>query len=217
MKRHLKLYVQNELFSSRTPPPTTNRRYYPKDVDIRNCMYRASVKNMLSKVDQENLEKKIQVWRERYTEDKFFFRPCAVSTSPINSSPDENDNSHENCTDANVTQNLLFVHQTSWQSRLITRYGNEITLLDATYKTMRYNLPLFFLVVKTNVNYIVVGSFIIQKETTECIEEALGMFKCWNHSWDPRYFMTDFCHEEINAIENTFTGNTIHIGVLYHT
>ena len=30
MKRHLKLYVQNELFSSRTPPPTTNRRLIQK-------------------------------------------------------------------------------------------------------------------------------------------------------------------------------------------
>ena len=41
----------------------------------------------------------------------------------------------------------------------MTRYGNEMTLLDATYKTTRYNLPLFFLVVKTNVNYAVVGGF----------------------------------------------------------
>ena len=166
-------------------------------------MYRASVKHMLSKIDQENLEKKIQMWRERYEDDYFFFRPCAVSPAD---GPPHDEKSHENCVDANITQNLLFVHQTSWQKRLMTRYGNEITLLDATYKTMRYELPLFFLVVKTNVNYIVVGSFIIQKETTECIQEALGMFRCWNHSWNPRYFMTDFCQEEINAIESTFTG-----------
>jgi hypothetical protein len=56
--------------------------------------------------------------------------------------------------------------------------------------------------VKTNVNYLVVGSFIIQRQTTASIEEALGILKCWNHSWEPKYFMTDFCHEEINAIEN---------------
>ena len=84
--------------------------------------------------------------------------------------------------------------------------GNEITLLDTTYKTMGYDLPLFFLVVKTNVNYVVVGSFIIQKETTAAIEEALKVFHDWNASWKPQYFMTDFCHEEINAIENTFPG-----------
>ena len=44
-----------------------------------------------------------------------------------------------------------------------TYFLNEISLLGATYKTMRYELPLFFLVVKTNVNCMVVGSFIIQK------------------------------------------------------
>ena len=166
-------------------------------------MYRASVKFILSKIDQENLEKNIGVWRERYPEDCFFFRPCTVS--PENPASEEGDGEVE----ADITQNLLFIHQTTWQKRLLARYGNEITLLDATYKTMRYELPLFFIVVKTNVNYLVVGSFIIQRETTASIEEALGILKCWNHSWEHKYFMTDFCHEEINAIENTFTGKNI--------
>lgn len=108
--------------------------------------------------------------------------------------------------DANVTQNLLFAHQTAWQRYLISRYGNEIMLLDATYKTMRYELPLFFLVVKTNVNYVVVGSFVTQNETTASIKEALRIFRDWNPTWQPKFFMTDFCFEEINAIESTFQG-----------
>lgn len=45
---------------------------------------------------------------------------------------------------------LLFVHQTAWQRRLPQRYGNDICLLDATYKTTEYALPLFFVAVKTN-------------------------------------------------------------------
>ena len=61
MKRHLRQFVKNELFPWQTPPPSTNRRYYPTDVDIRNHMYQASVRQMLSKIDQENLEKKIGV------------------------------------------------------------------------------------------------------------------------------------------------------------
>lgn len=71
---------------------------------------------------------------------------------------------------------------------------------------MRYELPLFFLVVKTNVNYTVVGSFVTQNETTASIEEALHVFREWNPQWRPKYFMTDFCQEEINAIESTFEG-----------
>ena len=33
-------------------------------------------------------------------------------------------------------QSLLWVHQTQWQKQLLSRYGNEICLLDATYKTL---------------------------------------------------------------------------------
>ena len=57
MKRHLRQFVKSELFPGQAPPPVTNRRFYPRDVDVRNHMYRASVKKMLSKVDQENLQK----------------------------------------------------------------------------------------------------------------------------------------------------------------
>lgn len=194
MKRHLKQYVTWELFPGKIKPSPSNRRYYPTDVDIRNHMYRASMKRVWSKVDQKNLDKKIEGWKKDYPQDSFFFRPCAE--------------------DGGTAQDLLFAHQTEWQKRLLVYYGNEITLLDATYKTMRYELPLFFLVVKTNVNYIVVGSFVIQHETTKSIEEALNIFKKWNPKWSPRFFMTDFCHEEINAIERIFPGmlnNTVHL------
>ena len=169
-------------------------------------MYKATVKQMLSKVDQENLEEKIKGWKMEDPEDQFFFRPCSLSPTEGVS---ENCFNTDGNVEAHIIQNLLFAHQTAWQRHLIRRYGNEIMLLhtvDATYKTMRYELPLFFLVVKTNVNYTVVGSFITQNETTASIAEALHIFREWNPQWKPRYFMTDFCHEEINAIESTFEG-----------
>ena len=48
------------------------------------------------------------------------------------------------------------------------------------YKTTRYALPLFFLAVKTNVNYQVVGSFVIEDETVRSINEALEVISKWN-------------------------------------
>ena len=156
-------------------------------------MYKASLKKMLSKNDQEHLQKKIENWRQENPQDFFFFRPCALAASSTDAEGN-NDETDENC----ARTDLLFAHQTTWQKKLMIRYGNEITLLDATYKTMRYELPVyFFLMVKTNVNYIVVGSFIIQRETTASIQEALGIFHAWNGSWKPQYFTTDFCHEEM--------------------
>ena len=72
----------------------------------------------------------------------YFFRPFSVS--PIdNTSEDEKQD-----ITANILEKLLFADQTTWQKRLMTRYGNKMTLLDATYKTTKYSLPLFFLVVK---------------------------------------------------------------------
>ena len=92
----------------------------------------------------------------------------------------------------------------------MSQYGNDICLLDATYKATRYALPLFFLAVKTNVDYQVVTSlnFVLQDESIDSIKEALQVIKDWNPDWQPSFFMTDFCKEEIHAVEETFPGIT---------
>jgi len=100
---------------------------------------------------------------------------------------------------------LLFVHQTQWQRRLLRRYGS-ICLLDATYKTTRYALPLFFLCVRTNVHYIVVATFVTQNEDSDSIAEALNIIRSWNADWTATSFMVDFCEAEINALNSVFAG-----------
>ncbi|KAI8516267.1 hypothetical protein Bbelb_048480 [Branchiostoma belcheri] len=59
-------------------------------------------------------------------------------------------------------------------------------------------VPLFFLCVRTNVSYAVVGCFIVQKEETEDIQEALDVFKHleWIHNSEvePR--------EELDVVES---------------
>ena len=91
-----------------------------------------------------------------------------------------------------------------WQGELLQKYGNTITLMDATYKTTRYDLALFFICVRTNVGYQVVGEFITQSETAEQIAEALTVLKSWNPSWNPPYFMVDYSDAELGAIEQVF-------------
>lgn len=80
--------------------------------------------------------------------------------------------------------------------------------MDVTYKTTKYALPLYFIVVKTNVNYIVVALFIIQNEDSNSITEALKILKVWNSNWTPQHWMTDFCQAEINAIHDVFNTPT---------
>ena len=88
---------------------------------------------------------------------------------------------------------LLFVYQNGWQRRLFSRYGKELTLLDATYRTTRYALPLFFMVVKTNIDYQIVAVFVTENETEDSIQEALSIIKSWNKDVSPIYGMTDYC------------------------
>ena len=49
--------------------------------------------------------------------------------------------------------------------KLLLQCYNNLVLMDATYHTCRLMLPLFFLAMKTNVNYSPVASFIVQNET----------------------------------------------------
>lgn len=97
---------------------------------------------------------------------------------------------------------LLFCYQTEKQTHLL-KY-DEICLMDTTYKTTRCALPLFFLCVRTNVSYQVVGAFVVQYSTTEAISEALEIFKMWNLTWRPRYFIVDFAEEEIYSLKDVF-------------
>ena len=109
---------------------------------------------------------------------------------------------------------LLFVHETASQQGLFQKYVSSICLLDAAYKTTKYSVPFFFVTVKTNVDYQVVGSFAIQDETTDAISEVLSMLKSWNPQWKPRYFMIDNCEEESLAIRQNFQCKDVNVVLL---
>ena len=72
---------------------------------------------------------------------------------------------------------LLFIHQNKNQQRLIKQYGDSICLLDATYKTTKYAAPLFFVVLKTNVDYQLIGSIICIARRDYC--SCLRRFICF--------------------------------------
>ena len=190
MRRHLREFLTTDLFPGCELPNSTNRRFFPTKRDVRNHIYTATIKQRFAKCDQTNVQAKLREWQKQYPHDNFFFRPYADVTADQEWHETTcNDSSNEDDTEVNITtstsrQKLLYVHQTSWQKRLLSQYGNDICLLDATYKTTRYSLPLFFLAVKTNVDYQVVGSFIVQDESKDSIKEPLQILKSWNPSWN---------------------------------
>ena len=48
---------------------------------------------------------------------------------------------------------FMFEYQFNTMERLYQKYAPHLILLDATYKTIKYALPLYFLVAKGNINY----------------------------------------------------------------
>ena len=101
---------------------------------------------------------------------KFFpFRTHSNSISKVtesidlsNLSNDENEESNDNAIREvdKEEKKMLFVYQNCKMHRLYRRYGRNLILLDATDKTTKYALPLYFMVVQTNVNYQFVAHFI---------------------------------------------------------
>ena len=149
----------------------------------------------LSKFDQENLQLKINEWKKTKSDSQFYFQPYQVAA---NSKVD----SLDSCGSANAPVNteeglqlekpILYVHQDQWQKDLLIRYGNLLILMDATvatYKTTKYSAPLFFLCVKTNGLYTVVGEFIVQSE--DCENILVEVISNWNPDWKPQFFKKD--------------------------
>ena len=169
VRRCLEEFVERELFANVSPqerPKKCSRKYYPTRQDLRNHITKAIAASKYCKDDQESLRQKVSEWQASGT-GKFLYRPKGQDS---NNGKDSSG------------QKFLFVHQGVWQQRLLTckRYGSELVLLDATYKTTKYALPLFFLCVHTNVGYKVVAEFICENEDAESIAEALHIIKGWN-------------------------------------
>lgn len=195
VQRYLDQFVKSECQDQL--PDKANRAYYPTPTDIRNHMYKARLGLQFSKLDQVNVQEIVTQWKQENRNDKFFFRPYRDPQSEDGGNPP-------------ATEPLLWVHQMPWQQELMTKYGNFISLIDATYKTTRYELPLFFICVRTNVGYCVVADFIVQSECAVSIKEALLILRSWNPEWNPPFFMSDFSEAEISAVEQTFPGITVY-------
>ena len=65
-----------------------------------------------------------------------------------NEKDNENDDDITSCENivikSSTSEILLVVYQTQWMKHLLQRYGSEICLLNASYKTTREALPLLF-------------------------------------------------------------------------
>ena len=91
-----------------------------------------------SVADHDFTKFSIKEWEALDSGDSHFFRPYIKG---------DNGKLQEHPCDYEVQleQSLIWVYQQKWQKEAMARYGNHISLIDATYRTMKYELPLFFI------------------------------------------------------------------------
>ena len=172
MRELLKDFILNDMFAHTSrKPDVLNTAFFPRDRCIANHMYIAATKQKLSCMDQVNLQQRIKEWEQQDPERKFSFRASKIcdggedrlqedlnSPNCDNSTEISKFNPHQ-IKSRQFEQKLLYVHQEPWQQDLLKNYSNNISLMDATYKTTKYALPLFFVIVNTNAGYKVAGKF----------------------------------------------------------
>ncbi len=206
LKKVLRQFVNTELSPSDCVTPKSHDQcYFPTSHTIQNHVHLALVAGKYSGLDQLNLEIKLNKWKEDDPTAHFYFRKCSeAQTIDIKKSSQDGEYVGKSEDKEPTMQNtFLFVHQSQEQQRLLKRYG-DMVLLDATYRTTKYALPHFLVVVRTNVGYKPVAEFICENESAIAISEALSLIKIWNDDWNPKYFMTDYCEQEFQALQLVF-------------
>lgn len=89
---------------------------------------------------------------------------------------------------------------------MLKLYGSNVCLIDCTYNTTVYDMPLFTLAVKTNCGFFYVATALLLSESTADISQALQRIKEANPDWHPKIFVSDFSEAEIAATEKIFPG-----------
>ena len=194
VKRSIADFVEKELFH-RVPVDKleclSNQGYHPAKKDPWNHVLQAITAQEYCNDDQELLGRKIEEREEKPPSSKFF-RPI------IPSKPNRMTTVRHRKASCSKT---LFIHQEEWH--LLQRHDSELVFMDATYKTTKYAIPLFFVWVR-NVDYKVVDEFMTQYEDEQSISMALPILKSWNPLWQPKYFMVDSYIVKIGATEEQF-------------
>lgn len=210
VESYLRFFVRDVLFSNKQCPPSTCRDFYPTKADIKNHIQKALRKDRFSSLDQENVAVYLEQMNEKAPGTRCFFRAYHVKS--LENDPDGQKEPQAELLDCDALetvaqeceQTLLLCIQTEFMKELMLKYSDVVVCLDATYKTTDYALPLFLIVVKTSSCYAVAGAFIVQFETALCIEEALNIFKAWNPTLSPKFWMVDYSQAEISALSAAF-------------
>ena len=99
---------------------------------------------------------------------------------------------------------MMFIYQSSEMQQMFRRYGNQLVLLNATYKMTKYILPHFFLVTKSNINLQICTFILLQEQSVDRVTRALIVAKMCNPEVASKYAFFDFGEKEIPSLETVY-------------
>lgn len=97
MEKHLRIYGKDELFRDCQLPSFQIRRFYPRRQDIRSYMYIIPPKNHLAKMDQENLQLKIDKWKQELSNDFLYYRSYGAVITDNGENGDDKGKDEDEC------------------------------------------------------------------------------------------------------------------------
>ncbi|XP_064623605.1 pneumococcal serine-rich repeat protein-like isoform X2 [Lineus longissimus] len=211
-------FVKKEFFPKKKPDKM-DKRFFPTKVDVRNYLARFNMSN----TDKQNTENFVSKWQQNIIEDFIYFRPHYVNLEipyiphpkacfkNILDIPDLDRMRRNVANDTSAP--LLFCYQSVWQKRLMSLHGNQMTFLNPAHLALPCEYPLYFLVVLTNVGFLIVGVIILEKSSPELLQEALSVFRNWNPGWKPSTFMVGSDEDDASAIQAVFKEKGIRLHI----
>lgn len=214
MENRLNIYIRDNLMGNKNARITSKSKFYITSKEMQRRVWQALHECRFNSTDQDHVAKYVEELREKTPTINCFFRAYEVKhqedNQPVQTPQDQTEHDILESVAQECQETLLFCIQTDFMKELLQKYNSDVLSLVATYKTTECALPLFFIMMKTPSCYAVVGAFVVQFETAECIGEALSVWRAWNPDVNPRFWRVDCNEAEIAAISNAFPcGRTI--------
>ena len=124
--RHIREYGKEVMLKQGLPINMRDSRFFPSVATLRRLRGRTLRDSRMSHVDQDAVRRRTEKYARQDPNGHYHFQASGTNSK------------------------FMVVYQTAEQRRMLRLYGRDIIMLDATYKTQQWGLPLFNILVRDN-------------------------------------------------------------------
>ncbi|XP_033099141.1 uncharacterized protein LOC117102824 [Anneissia japonica] len=199
VKSLIDTFVKQELSGCGVEPNPLDRSYHPTDRDLANHIYRAINIEKFKRIDHSKIHEKVSSLQGSSTGQRILYQPTTEKALQKGKEKSEDDTL------------FMLLYQEAWQINLMKSRLKVLYVIDSTYRTLKYPLPLYTVWIYTDEKFICVATIIIQCDTTDDLAQALQYLRSWNPDWQPDYFLLDAQQQCWKAVEQTFPESKVFV------